>query len=976
MSDMYDDDPRNVPLPRASSLRTRIVVLAAVGLAVFFFLLTTFASLWTDHLWFASVHYSGVFTRLFWLRTSLFVVFGLVMGGSVAGAMLSAYYWRPPLHIAGMTETGLDRYRDAVTPIRTWLLVGVSAIAGVFAGTSAVGKWRAYLLWQDGGSFHQKDPYFHKDIGFYVFDLPWYQFVVGFLMATVIVALLAATVVHYLYGGIRLQVPDKLTGPAQVQLSVMLALFVLFKGIDYWLDRFDLVHGQVHSAGSAFTGIGYTADHVLLPAKSILAGIALICAVLFAVNAWRRTWLLPSVGLSLMVVSAVLLGLIWPAIVQGFVVSPSQDKELPYVATNIKQTRLAYGISSADVTADKYTTPANATTGDAAGLDQQASSVPLVDPDLVKQLFQESQQVRGYYSVAKVLDVDHYEIQGHDRALVLGVRELDQSGIDTNDRNWTNLHTVYTHGSGVIAAFANQRDASNSAESPDIQWAQGTGDDYLQQATGPFQHQIYFGERSTSYSVVGKPAGAKPVELDLGTSGSSDSTTTYAGGGGVKIGSTFRRLLYALKFGSANFLLSERVNQDSQVLYDRTPRERVAKVAPWLTLDNDVYPVVEGGHILWVVDGYTTTDRYPGSELDSFQSMTDDSLQQDTGLHTVPTDNINYMRNAVKATVDAYTGQVKLYAWDESDPILQAWEKAFPGTVQPKHDIPSDLLAHLRYPEDLFKVQRYQLATYHVTSPSAFISSSDKWAVPTDPSTPEFRVPPYRTFIDGPTGQQVWSLTSTFTPAKRSNLAAVMTVDSDPRSADYGNIRLLERPTQQTEGPGQVVNDFKNDPGIAQALQAFRGTDGGALFGNLITVPTADKGLMYVEPVYAEQISGATYPVLAYVLVSYDGRVGHGRTLLDAITSALSSTPPPPAPTPTPTPTPTPSPSTGPSAPGSPTSSPSGTAQQQAASLLTEAESLFAKADEAGKKGEFAQREDYLQQAQEKVAAAVKLLKK
>lgn len=972
MSEMYDDDPRDAPPPRGSSLRTRIVVLAAVGLAVFFFLLTTFASLWTDHLWFASVHYNGVFTRLFWLRTSLFVVFGLVMAGAVAGAMVSAYYWRPPLHVAGMSETGLDRYRDAVTPIRTWLLIGVAAIAGVFAGTSAVGKWRTYLLWQDGGPFHQKDPYFHRDIGFYVFDLPWFQFIVGFCMATVIVALLAATVVHYLYGGIRLQVPDKLTGPAQVQFSVLLGLLVLFKGIDYWLDRFDLVHGQVHSLGPAFTGIGYTADHVLLPAKSILGGIALICAVLFAVNAWRRTWLLPGVGLSLMVVSAVLLGLIWPAIVQGFVVSPSQDKELPYIGKNITQTRLAYGISSEDVTAGAYTTPASATTADAANLDQQASSVPLVDPNLVKELFQESQQVRGYYSVAKVLDVDHYSILGHDRALVLGVRELDQSGIDTNDRNWTNLHTVYTHGSGVIAAFANQRDPSNTTESPDVQWAQGTGDNYLEQATGTFQDQVYFGEYATSYSVVGQPAGAKPVELDLGASGSSDRTTTYAGGGGVKIGSTFRQLLYALKFGSANFLLSSRVNQDSQVLYDRTPRERVAKVAPWLTLDNDVYPVVEGGHILWVVDGYTTTDRYPGSELDSFKSMTDDSLQQDTGLHTVPTDNINYMRNAVKATVDAYTGQVKLYAWDESDPILHAWEKAFPGTVLPRSDIPSGLLPHLRYPEDLFKVQRHQLATYHVTNASAFINSSDKWAVPTDPSASQFRVPPYRTFIDGPTGTQVWSLTSTFTPAKRSNLAAVMTVDSDPRSNDYGRIRLLERPVQQTEGPGQVVNDFKNDPGIAQALQAFRGTDGGALFGNLITVPTADKGLMYVEPVYADQLSGATYPVLAYVLVSYDGRVGHGRTLLDAIRSALSSS----APSASPTPTPTPSPSTGPSASSSPTSGSSGSPQQQAAALLSDAEALFARADAAGRKGDYVQREDDLKQAQEKVAAAVKLLQK
>ncbi len=328
----------------------------------------------------------------------------------------------------------------------------------------------------------------------------------------------------------------------------------------------------------------------------------------------------------------------------------------------------------------------------------------------------------------EVLDVDRYELDGQDRALVLGVRELspDTDAADVN-QNWTNLHTVYTHGSGVIAAYANQRSLSNLAESEQIQWAQGSQasqNDLVTAGPGKFEQRVYFGEQSTDYSIVGRPEGAAPVELDLTTGSSSesstteDTTTTYDGVGGVAIGSTWKQLLYAIKFNSANFLLSERVNDKSKVLYDRTPKQRVQKVAPWLTLDDDAYPVVANGRITWVLDGYTTTDRYPGSQSESYQTMTDDTVAQrqtQTGVRTVPTDEINYMRNAVKATVDAYDGTVTLYAWDESDPILKTWSKVFPGTVQPKSTIPPWLLPHLRYPEDLFKVQRYQLAKYHVT---------------------------------------------------------------------------------------------------------------------------------------------------------------------------------------------------------------------------------------------------------------------
>ena len=893
MSELFDDDPRDTPPPaKPVPRRSRALIITAVVVVLGFFGLTTFAGVYTDRLWFKSIGYGEVFSTLFWTKTGLFFVFGLLMAVVVGINIYLAYRLRPLFRPSSPEQTGLDRYRDAVTPIRTWLLVGVSLVLGAFAGSSAVGQWRHYLLWRNGVPFGSNDAYFGKDIGFYVFDLPWLHYLVDFTMAVTVVALLAAAVVHYLYGGVRLQTShDRLSGAAQAQLSVLLGVFVLAKGADYWLDRYDLVT----SGGGLITGMTYTDQHAVLPAKNILMGIAVICAVLFFLNVWRRTWLLPSVGLALLALSAILLGLIWPGIVQQFQVKPSEaDKEAPYIEKNIEATRLAYDIDQ--VKPQSYTSKADANTAKLAHLEAQTSSVPLVDPHLVHDTFEQQQQIRAYYSVANVLDVDHYDIQGNDRALVLGVRELDQNGINSSDKNWSNLHTVYTHGNGVIAAFANQRPADNSSESTDIQWAEGQQQNDL----GKYESRIYFGEQSPDYSVVGHPAGSPAVELDLGNTDSSgntsDDTTTYTGTGGVPIGSFFNQLMYAVKFGEPNFLLSERVSSDSKVLYNRTPRDRVEKVAPWLTIDGDPYPVVVNGRIQWVLDGYTTTDRYPSAEQDSFTTMTDDSLQDTTGLRTLPTDNINYMRNAVKATVDAYDGTVKLYAWDETDPMLRAWEGAFPGTVEPRAAIPDALMQHLRYPEDLFKVQRYQFARYHVTDAKDFYQGNNRWAVPEDPNVPGHLQPPYRLFVDQPTAsggtKSTFSLTSVFTPYDKNNLAAFVSVDSnasDPTS--YGKMRVLQLPDQQTPGPGLIANQFTSNSQVANQLAQFNRSGGKTILGNLLTLPIED-GLIYVEPVYAVRAgSTSSYPILQYVLVSYGGETGIGRTLGEALADALNVSP-------------------------------------------------------------------------------------
>lgn len=883
MSDLFDEEP-DEPTTRKPGRRARALVITGGVLLVGFFALTAFAAIYTDRLWYSEVGYSQVFSTMLWTRVGLFLVFGVFMGAAVAVNMHLAYRFRPLFRMPG-ADSSVDRYRDAVTPIRTWLLIGVAVVVGGFAGTSAVGQWRTYLLWRNGQPWGEEDAHFGRDIGFYVFDLPWWHYVVDFVMAAAVVALLATAVVHYLYGGIRLQVQhDRLSGAAQVQFSVLLGIFVLAKAVDYYLDRFDLVTDD----HERFTGMNFTGENALLPARNILMGVAVICAILFFLNVWRRTWQLPSVGLALLALSAVLLGMIWPAIVQNFQVKPTEaDKEAEYIEANIEATRKAFGIES--IEPEPFNAAGSTDTATLPDLMAQLDQVPVVDPQRVRQTFEERQQPFVYYSVPPVLDVDRYTIDGKQQPLVLGVRELDQDEINTADRNWSNLHTVYTHGEGLIAAYGNRIDDSQAGEANGrMVWAEGiTASDNVFSEGADIENRIYFGEDSPAYSIVGKASeDSTDVEIGLGLNLDPDSrqetTTTYDGEGGVSVGGAFNQLMYAVKFGEPNFLLSGRVNENSRVLYNRDPVDRVESVAPWLTIDNDPYPAVIDGRVQWILDGYTTTDRYPNSQRESFEEMTDDSLAEETGFQTIPTDEISYMRSAVKATVDAYDGTVTLYAWDESDPILSTWMSAFPDSVQPYEAIPDSLMEHLRYPEDLFKVQRYQLQKYHVTSAGEFYQGNDRWDVATDPNVDNTFQPPYRVF----TGDGQWSMTSVFTPRGKDTVAAFAEVNSDATSASFGEITLRETGTN-VPAPGQVFNEMSQDDAVRDTLQQYLVSDATPpIYGNLLTLPVGDE-LIYVEPVYVVKTGESGYPILQYVIVHYDGQVGIGENLTTALAAAL-----------------------------------------------------------------------------------------
>ncbi len=902
MSDFFAEEPKSTPGggPPAgptthASRRPRPLLLTVIVVGVVVIGFSLFAGIWTDKLWFGSIGYGAVFSKLIWTRVLLFVIFGGAMAAVVAINLFLAFRLRPMFRPHSPEQANLERYREVVTPLRRWLLVGVSLVFGIFAGVSATGKWRTYLLWSNREDFGKADPYFRKDIGFYVFDLPWLHFLVDFGMTAMFTGLLVAAVVHYLYGGIRLQsATDKVSGAAQAQLSAVFGLFLLLKGVDYYLDRFDLTS----QTGGLVTGMTYTRDHAVLPSKNILMFIAIICAVLFFANVLRRTWLLPGVGLALFAISAVLLGAVWPGLMQRFQVKPDEpDKESSYIAQNIGATRAAYDLE--ETTVSDYDAQTKLSQ---AQLNTDAPSLPgirLVDPQLVSSTFDQLQQVRGYYSVAPVLDVDRYQINGRERDIVVAARELNLDGLPDAQKKWANEKTVYTHGYGLIAAYGNQQTADgkpvgNDGEpvfaEEDLPPVGAISDS---QPNKQYRPQIYFGEQSPPYSIVGKGMGGKDVELDV-PQGSGDASSsrnnTYDGKDGVGVGSIFRKLLYGVHFGDANIVLSSRVNGNSKILYDRSPRERVQKVAPWLTLDSDALPAVVDGKIVWILDGYTTSDKYPLSEKKSLQEMTSDAINPRSAYATLPTDQINYMRNAVKATVDAYDGTVTLYEWDTADPILKVWEKAFPGVVEKKSDIPDEMLAHMRYPEDLFKVQRDMLAAYHVLDPKTFYEGNDKWDVPDDPASPTRKQPPYRLSVSTQSGQvPTFSLTSVFVPQKKQNLASFVAVGADAAKPDsYGKFKILRLPDNtQVPGPGQIANQFSNDPKVANQLRAFKQADAKVAYGNLLTLPVGG-GLLYVQPLYTLREGGSgNYPVLRFVLTSFGRDVGIGSTLRTSIDDVL-----------------------------------------------------------------------------------------
>jgi uncharacterized membrane protein (UPF0182 family) len=960
---------------RRGALAPTLAVLAVLAVLVLIL-----SSVWTDVLWYRQIGFGVVFRTELLTRAGLFVVGGLVMGAAVASSLMIAYRARPVYAPVSTEQVSLDRYRETLEPLRRLVGAVVPAGLALFAGSTAGQQWDTYQLWWHSQPFGTKDPQFGLDTGFFVFTLPWLEFLVGFLTAVVFLAGLAGVVTHYLYGGLRVQGGgQRMTSTARIHLAGLAALFLVLRGADYWLSRYAL---STKDSG-LLTGLAYTDARAVLTAKGVLAAISVIIALLFIVVAIVDRWrFLPLYSVALLVVSAILLNGIYPAIVQRFQVKPSEpSKEALFIKRHLEATKAAYGLDGIEVT-QGYTGNALAATKEV--LRTEAASIPgirLIDPEIVGDTFRAQQSLKGYYTFAGTMDVDRYTIDGKERDTVVAVRELNLGGLQNAQRTWVIDHVEYTHGFGVVAAYGNERtpDGSPSYYQKDLP---GKG------KLDPYEPRVYFGEKSPDYSIVGAPEQSAPREFDYPSdNANTQAKYTYKGDGGVSLGPLTNRLLYALKYRDQNILLSDAMNGKSQILYHRHPRERVAKVAPYLTLDGDPYPSVldqgngKGRRVVWILDGYTTSDRYPYSRLTDLKESTSDALTSaSSNIVPLAPKRVNYLRNSVKAVVDAYDGSVSLYVWDDKDPVLRAWQGVFPSTLKPLSEMSADLMAHVRYPEDLFKVQRQLLARYHVTQSDAYYQNQDTWAVPTDPTEQSSSTyqPPYYLSLQMPGGDQPrYSLTSVFVPQGGSRvLSGFLAADSDAgaqkgaKRDGYGKLRLLQLPRDTSiPGPSQVQNRF-SDPKISGELNILRQNNGSHVeYGNLLTLPFGG-GLLYVQPVYVKARLQNAYPYLQKVLAVYGERVGFADTLDGALDQVFSSTSSTGGGSPQGTDTggkPTPSPS------GSPAPTPSGqapegsAAQQELAAALRDAQTALTQSDAALKKGDFAA----YGEAQKRLQAAV-----
>jgi uncharacterized protein len=891
--------------PRRSRRPIAITLVVLVVLVIGFFV---FANLYADWLWYTQLGYQGVLTTQWIARVVMFAVGFLGMAVPVWLAIQLAYRLRP---VYARLSSQLDRYQEVVEPLRRLAMWGIPVFFGFFAGFAASAQWETTWLWINGVKTKTTDPQFGMDTGFYLFGMPFYSALLGFASAVLLICLLMTAIVAYLYGSVRIgQRELRISKAARIQLAVVAGLYLLVQAASIWLDRYK----NMVEPGDMITGPGYTGVNAVIPGQTILAIAAVIVAILFFITAFIGRWRYPLIATGLLLVSAIVVGAAYPWIVNTVEVKPNQlSLEKTYYQRNIDATKDAYGIDGLEKT--DFTAKTDAEAGQLRQDAQTTASIRIMDPAIISPTVKQLEQYRSYYQFQDPLDVDRYQIDGQTQDTIVSVRELNLEELGTS-ATWQNSTVVYTHGYGIVAAKGNAR----TADGEPVFIERGIP------ATGAlsgtdFEPRIYFGEHSPTYSIVGAPKGADPVELDYprGTDGASETKTTFTGNGGPKVGDFLSKLVYALKFQSEQILFSDYVNEDSQILYDRDPSVRVKKAAPYLELDNDPYPSVVDGRIVWIVDGYTTASTYPYSTTVSLDAATTDA---NTTQPRFAIDNINYIRNSVKATVDAYSGKVTLYAWDTADPVLQAWQKIYPSTLKPISDMSGQLMSHVRYPTDLFKVQRAMLGKYHVDDAASFYQSDNRWATPNDPQDKTRFQPPYYLTMKMPgQGDPTFSMFTTFIPqatgtGARNVLMGYLAVDSDAgaekgvKKDDYGKLRMLVIDAETTvPGPGQVQNTFDANPAVSSFSNLLNQNQSRVLNGNLLTLPVGG-GLLYVQPVFVQSSGGTQLPILQKILVAFGNKVAFEDTLNEALDSLFggdsgadggdAGVTPTPNPTPTP----------------------------------------------------------------------------
>jgi hypothetical protein len=980
-----DDLPRRTR-QRSKTNRGRTILI--IGVIAVFVLLTSLrgiAGFYTDFLWYDSLGQDRVWRGVLGAKVVLALIFIALFFVLCWVNLLIADRIAPPFRMAGPEDELLERYHDLVAERTGWVRGIVAGLLALIAGSGVSAEWNSWLLFTHGGSFGIKDKQFGRDVGFYVFKLPFLSFVVDWLFASLLIILIVVTVAHYLNGGIRVQPPSpRVTPQVKAHLSVLLAALAVIKAADYWLQRFELTT----STRGTVEGASYTDIKAQLPALNLLFLISLAAAVLFVANIFRRGWTLPVLAVGLWMFVAVVAGGIYPQYVQRFKVQPNESaKERPYIERNIDATRDALGLRQ--VKTERFNPTGNPGDVTLAGAAPTIRNIRLWDPapNLSGQTFEQLQRIRDYYGIDDI-DVDRYQIDGQATQVNIGARTLNTDGIPGD--SWENQHLAYTHGYGAVLA------PSNASQGNEPEFMIGDippkVDARLGSAAKLTKPGVYFGENLPGYIVVD----TNRREIDYQKSDSTTKFTTYTGKDGVKANSLVRRAAFALRFGDLNPLISDFMNDKSRVVYVRNVVDRVHALAPFLEHDADPYPVVLNGRIVWVLDLYTTTARYPYA-----QEGDTEQLPQASGLRH----NFNYVRNSVKATVDAYDGTVKLYKVDDDDPIIDAYDKAFPGLFTDGSKMPDDLRAHLRYPEDLFRVQTAAYGRYHIVDPDNFFTQEDAWRVARDPgtagaepSTPvtdtagqatgEERAPriaPYYQLLQLPNAENRGGLPPTpemvlmrpFVPEsnndRRQQLTAFMAARMEP--GHYGELVVYQMPSAHLpDGPGLVAASISADTTFSQ-LQNLLGSGGSEVrLGNLLLVPI-DNALVYVQPMYVvSEDQNRQLPRLEKVVAVFGDQVAVGDTLRDALADlfpgeqvATQERPKSGSGT---------TPGTGQGqGNGNGNGSVQGTAAQQAARLLQQAQALFDDADaDLKQNGDLGAYQEKIRQARDKLEQANSIL--
>ena len=900
------------------------IALAAVG---------SVSRFYTDLLWFREIDKVGLFWGM--LRTKAFIG---VLAGLGTAAIVGVNLWMverlaPRYGLTVVARPQVERARAVLSPYLRPLRIGIAGFLGLVVGLQASGLWQTFLLWRNRVPFGQRDALFGRDVGFYMFELPFQRAVFGWLFTTLVLTTLLVAAGHYVLGGIRPQAEtNRVAAQAQSHLCVLLGLIVALKAWGYWLDKYQLLF----SPRGVVAGASYTDVKAQLPALEVLFWVALICAGMFFWGARRGGLLVPLISIVLLAGVSLIMGGIIPAVFQRFRVEPQElARERDYIARNIDATRKSFNLNSVDT--KPFPAKDDLTEQDLRANQTTIDNIRLWDAEVLRPGVRNLQAIAQYYNFTDV-DVDRYPIGDNQRQVMISVREVDPNGLAESARTWQNLHLAYTHGYGYVAVQVNRAAAGGQ---PDFIVSGFNQEDAPIAATQP---RVYFGEpppNSPEFVVVNSKQG----EYDAPSlSGEATSLFNYDGPGGVQLSDMGRRLAFAVRFRDINLLISGNIKGDSRLMFNRDIRERVERAAPFLQWDGDPYAVVVDGRIKYVRDGYTTSSNYPYAQR---IDLGDAARRNELGSRGVEGIG-NYIRNSVKAVVDAYTGEVTLYAFDETDPVLTAWRKAFPDLFVAKSEIPEGLSSHLRYPEDLFSIQTWIYASYHIGNADDFYSKEDFWALPDDRSgeirrqedtgglaaATSVKARPYYllTKLPGRPAPE-FVLVMPFTPNGKENMVSYLAAQADP--ADYGSLTLFSLDRSRTIlGPTQVNARILATPAISSSLTLLNQQGSRVILSNLLIVPVEDS-LVYVQPIFVQGSAPNSFPLLQRVAVFYNNQVGYADNLTDAIAQVVSGQQATPTPPDDGTPTQPPPPT------------PGGGGNQSVQSLLTQANNEYKAAQDA-----------------------------